>query len=302
MAHSMAQAAPQANTQTPTNGPRFWLVGASSGIGLALCERLLAAHFCVVATARDATGNEALRQLQGRYPSQLALVDMDVSAPYAQIASQVYQAWQCFSGLDIWFYNVGVYHLADFSQSDYSAFVEMTQANYLGCVAIWHALRDQRIQAGQSTQPMRWIWNLSIANQVGLPYGGGYSAPKAALLNLAEAMRPELPLHQVHLQVINHGFVKTRLTAKNPFKMPALMTVDEASEAIMAMIGPAHALTAERHFRPPVRFWQRWNPLNLLACDFETHFPKRLTLFLKWMRLLPYAWQLALTRLIVNKK
>ncbi|KUJ72487.1 SDR family oxidoreductase [Thiomicrospira sp. WB1] len=252
---------------------RVWVVGASTGIGLALTARLLAGGFAVVASSRQATDNRALQELDAIYPGQLACVDLDVTQPDT-LASAVDQAWSKFQGLDVWFYNVGVYERVSFQNSRFEDYARMNAANYLGCVALMHALRPH-VLAGEG--PVRWIWNLSIANQIGLPYGGGYSAPKAALLNLAEALAPELYALNVRLQVVNHGFVKTRLTAKNPFQMPALMRPEQAADHLYALI--------DRPFDRPGRF--------------ETHFPKRLTWVLKLLRHLPYAWQLALTKKMI---
>jgi short-subunit dehydrogenase len=116
----------------------------------------------------------------------------------------------------------------------------------------------------------RWVFNGSLASYFGLPYGGGYSAPKAALMNLAESIQPELLAKNIKLQTINHGFVKTRLTDKNDFDMPELMAVETAAEKI------AEALEG------PYRF--------------ETHFPPKLSFFLRMLRVLPYGIALALTR------
>jgi len=63
--------------------------------------------------------------------------------------------------------------------------------------------------------------------------------------------------------------VETPLTAGNDFHMPALITPEEAAEAIL-------------------RGWQ--------AGDFEIHFPKRFTLFLKGLRHLGYGAYFAAVR------
>ena len=116
----------------------------------------------------------------------------------------------------------------------------------------------------------RWVWNASLASYFGLPYGGGYSAPKAALVNLAEALQPELAVQNIDLHIINHGFVRTRLTEKNEFTMPGLLEPVEAAQQI------AHALDR--------------------STAFEIRFPWRLRIVLSLLRWIPYSWSLALTR------
>ena len=118
-----------------------------------------------------------------------------------------------------------------------------------------------------------WIWNASLSSYFGLPFGGGYSAPKAALLNLAESLQPELLEKGIKLQVINHGFVKTRLTHKNKFEMPQLMLPQQAAMQIIEQ--------TEKPYR------------------FEIHFPFKLSTFLQLLKILPYKISLAITRRMI---
>jgi hypothetical protein len=71
----------------------------------------------------------------------------------------------------------------------------------------------------------------------------------------------------VHL--VNPGFVRTPLTDKNTFRMPALIEADEAARRI------ADGIEAGR---------------------FEIHFPKRFTGWLKLLEMLPYRWYFAAVR------
>ncbi|MGC9385466.1 MAG: SDR family NAD(P)-dependent oxidoreductase [Hydrogenovibrio sp.] len=255
----------------------IWLVGASSGIGLSLVERWLSQGCRVVASARTAETSEPLASLKQRFPESLQCLNLDVTATADEAALKhaVDQAWAFFGRVDVWFYNAGVYVPGAWEAMTWDDYRQMTQVNYLGCVALQLALRD--VWLAQGRPPMRWVWNLSIANQVGLPYGGGYSAPKAALLNLAESLQPELAQKGIRLQVVNHGFVKTRLTEKNDFAMPGLMSVEAAAERIADWLD-----------RP--------------TSGFELHFPKKLTLFLKVLRCLPSGLRLAVTRRLLHPR
>lgn len=249
--------------------PRIWLVGASQGIGLALCKRLLAEGYRIVASARSATQNTLLQTWQAQYPDQLALLDCDIEEEDLQSVS--HQAWHAFDGLDWWFYNVGDYKPMRCQDWHLPSFAHMNQCNYFGAVKLM--LRLQELSRGKS---MRWLWNISLAADFGLPYGGGYSAPKAALLNLAESLQPELAQQGIALQIINHGFVKTRLTAKNQFAMPGLMTAEEAAAKIL-------------------RFMQTSSPKR-----FELRFPFSLSLLLAILKRLPKQWSLALTKKMLH--
>ena len=244
---------------------KIWLVGASQGIGLELVKIWLEQGHYVLASARQAEQSKDLALLKQLYGEQLHCLNVDVSDAQG-CAAQVQQAWATFDGLDMWFYNVGAYQPMTCEQWDWSAFVQMNQSNYLGAVALMLPLQKLFNKQGHG----RWVWNASLAAYFGLPYGGGYSAPKAALLNLAEALQPELAAQNIDLQIINHGFVRTRLTEKNEFAMPGLLEPLEAAEQI------AHALDR--------------------STAFEIRFPWRLRIVLSLFRWMPYSWSLALTR------
>lgn len=141
-----------------------------------------------------------------KQPDRLSLLDIDV-AERAAIGDVCERAWSAFGGLDIWFYNVGTYEPMSIERWDLDQFEQMAQSNYLGAVRLMHALAPrflQQIRSDPNKPAAQWIWNAGLASDFGLPYGGGYSAPKAALVNLAESLQPELEWHGVALRIINH--------------------------------------------------------------------------------------------------
>ena len=109
----------------------------------------------------------------------------------------------------------------------------------------------------------------SVAGYRGLPRSLAYGPTKAALINLAECLYLDLSPQAIGVSVINPGFVETPLTAQNDFKMPALITPEQAAGHILAGWGSG---------------------------DFEIHFPKRFTSGLKALRLLPYRLYFAAVR------
>ena len=107
----------------------------------------------------------------------------------------------------------------------------------------------------------------SVAGYVGLPNATLYGPSKAALINLAELLYAELHAHGLGVYLINPGFVKSRLTARNAFRMPALMTPEAAAEAIVD---------------------------GLERGRFEIAFPQRFTRLVRLVSLLPYRLSLGL--------
>ncbi|MBT8344445.1 MAG: SDR family NAD(P)-dependent oxidoreductase [Sulfurovum sp.] len=249
---------------------RIWIVGGSSGIGLELVKKWLLEGNYVVSSARHASNTKELLALKHIYESQLQIIDMDVTS-MESVKRAVPQAWKRFDGIDVWFYNAAVYEVMSAEEWNVEHFEAMMQINYMGVVRVMSETLPYFEKEGKG----RWIWNASLSSYFGLPLGGGYSAPKAALLNLAEALQPELSVKGIALQVINHGFVKTRLTQKNSFDMPELMTPEEAAENII------------KETKKPYRF--------------EIHFPFKLSIFLQTLRLIPYRVSLAITKKMLPK-
>lgn len=249
---------------------RIWIVGGSSGIGLELVKKWLLEGNFVVASARHASDTKDLLALKHIYETHLQIVDIDVTS-MDSVSKAVYQAWRRFDGLDVWFFNAAVYEVMSVKEWNVAYFNAMMQVNYMGAVKVMSEL----IPYFEAQKSGRWIWNASLSSYFGLPLGGGYSAPKAALVNLAEALQPELVAKGIELQVINHGFVKTRLTQKNTFEMPELMTPEEAAEKIIKGINK------------PYRF--------------EIHFPFKLSTFLQTLRIIPYRLALAMTKKMLQK-
>ena len=108
----------------------------------------------------------------------------------------------------------------------------------------------------------------SIAGYRGLPNSTGYGPSKSALNNLAESLYFDFKRYGVRVSLISPGFIKTPMTDKNDFKMPFLKTVDYAAEKIFKGLTKTN--------------------------QFEIHFPKQLTLILKFLKILPNSWYLGL--------
>ena len=74
--------------------------------------------------------------------------------------------------------------------------------------------------------------NASLAAFRGLPAGVPYGASKAAVKAYGEGLRGAVARHGVEVNVICPGFVRSRMTDRNNFRMPFLMTADKAARII----------------------------------------------------------------------
>lgn len=233
-------------------GQRIWLIGASSGIGAALAQQALEAGAHVALSARRA---EQLRQVAQSH-TKSHIVPFDVLDQSAW--EPAYQSVrQCFGEVDLIIFCAAEYR-PERSWEISAAGAERTLQINLGSVysGLATVLPDM---LSRGTGGIAVI--ASVAGYLGLPNASVYGPSKAGLINLAEILYSDLHPKGLNVYLINPGFVKTELTAKNEFEMPALQTPQQAASAI-------------------------WKGIS--SGRFEIHFPWRFTQVLKLLQLLPY--------------
>ena len=244
-------------------GRRVWLVGASSGIGLACAKAMQAAGAHVIVSARDLGTLSEWAEVCKTKGLPVALMSLDVTD-----ALQVkYVARQVAAGgpLDLVLYCAGHYHAQRATAFDLNDMLRHQDVNYNGLLRVLDAVLPIFLQQGHGHISLV----SSVAGWRGLPNGLAYGPTKAAMTHLAETLYMDLQDKGIGVSVVNPGFVATPLTAQNNFQMPALISPEEAAKAMLA--GWAEGL-------------------------FDIHFPKRFTSWLKLMRLLPYRVYFALVR------
>ena len=105
-----------------------------------------------------------------------------------------------------------------------------------------------------------WIWISSVAGYTGLPGSCAYGPTKSALNNVAESAFVEFKPFNIDISLVCPGFVDTRLTKRNSFLCPLLF--------------------------PQKKHLERY--LTDCVKGQEIHFPKKFTIILKIISLLPY--------------
>lgn len=234
------------------HGKTVWLVGASSGIGQATAHALHARGARVVVSARNA---QSLDDFVRDHTGALAL-PLDASdAAAVKIAAQTVLA---LGPLDLLMYCAGYYRELRATGFDLAEMLKHQQVNYTGALYLLDAVLPALLKRGSGHISLVG----SVAGYRGLPKSLAYGPTKAALINLAETLHVDLKPCGVGVSIVNPGFVETPLTAQNQFSMPALISPAQAATEILAG-------------------WARG--------EFEIHFPKRFTRWMKTLRVLPYA-------------
>lgn len=229
-------------------GQRVWVIGASSGIGEALARHLVHLGARVAASSRNAT---ALDKLGVHYTLPADVTDR------ASLATAFDAARILLGDVDVAFVNAGTHLPMRAWAIDAEAAEALVRVNLVGAINACALLAPHFAARGSG----RIVLTASVAGYGGLPTGLVYGATKAALINFAETLYLDLAPRGVAVHLVNPGFVKTPLTDKNDFRMPALISAEDAARAMLG---------------------------GIAAGEFETHFPRRFTRTLKWLNLLPY--------------
>ena len=204
-------------------GRRVWLVGASSGIGLACAKALNAAGANVIVSAREVGALTEWAETCNKEGLPVELMALDVTD-----ALQVkYVARQVATGgpLDFVLYCAGHYRAQRATEFDLKDMLRHQDVNYNGMLRVLDAVLPMFLQQGCGHISLV----SSVAGWRGLPNGLAYGPTKAAMTHLAETLYMDLQDKGIGVSVINPGFVATPLTAQNNFQMPALISPEEAA-------------------------------------------------------------------------
>ena len=243
-----------------------WVTGAGKGIGRALSRRLSQDGWLVHACARTMTD---LESLSAECPAGRIIPHvLDITDEAATRA--VLSAIENQSGVpDLAVLNAGT-HLPNLAaELKIKPFRDLMETNYMGTVSGLVLIQERMRAQGKGHIAVV----SSLAGYRGLPGASAYGASKAALINMCEALKPELEMLGIKLQLVNPGFVETPLTDKNNFKMPFLIPVETAVNHIM------HGLSGN---------------------NFEITFPWKFAILMKILRILPDPVFFAITRRMVR--
>ena len=236
------------------SGKRVWVIGASSGIGEACAKALLLQGAKVALSSRRAERLNQISLTAGVDQTLVIPLDVTDDAQLQDGYKTIVGAW---GGIDLLLFVSGMYVPLRADNFDIKVAEKTIDANLLGPMRAVALVVPEMLKAHSGHIAIVG----SVAGYSGLPKALAYGPSKAAIINFCENLYYDLLPTGVSVHMISPGFVATEATAKNDFEMPALISAEEAASEILTGIEQG---------------------------EFDIHFPKRFTRFLKFLRILPY--------------
>ncbi len=183
--------------------------GASRGIGRAMAEGLAGAGSDLVIVGRKKdTLLPVAKQIANETDRKVIPIQSDVSN-LDEIESLVEQTVECFGRIDVLVNNAGVNvrnPALEFSEEDWDF---VTDVNLKGAFFLAKACGKVMEKQGGG----KVINTLSLTSAIGLPTSVAYTAAKGGLLQLTKLLAVEWAAHNIQVNGIAPGFIRTEMTA-----------------------------------------------------------------------------------------
>jgi len=243
----------------------IWITGASSGIGKAIAKKFADEGWKVAISARREL---LLKEIANEDNIKSYPLDVTIAQNVQNTFEKILKD---FGNLDVCIFCSGVYNRKTEKEINLEQIKKTMEVNFLGTVNCVKAVEKyfKEKKSGQISIVS------SIAGYRGLPNSSGYGPSKAALTNFTESIYFDFKKFNVKIRIISPGFIQTPMTDTNEFPMPFIKSPEFAAEKIYSGL--------------------------LKKTAFEIHFPKQLTLLLKFLRVLPYNMYLFLVDKLVKR-
>jgi len=253
---------------SPVDNKNIWLVGASTGIGRALALELAPRVKNLFISARSVDGlNKLKEEARNLGNNNIAVFPFDV-CNHEAVAEILTKIRSEYSSLDMLIYNAGVYQPSDVLNFNLEEYIHQMEVNFGGALGLIKVVLPYMLSKEMENDSRGHIVGVSsVAAYRALPNAAAYGASKAALTYFLESMRMHVASKGVSVTLVSPGFVKTRLTDKNDFEMPFLMSPEAAAKCITRGLDDGKS---------------------------EIHFPKKFSIILKLLGFLPEPWYRAL--------
>lgn len=192
------------------------ITGASSGIGRAMSEQIAQQGMNIVAVARNQGNLNALKDsLETRYAIKVRTISADLSQPEAN-----YEVNKQTADLDIGLLipNAGIENNGAFIENSIEDEQRMLTLNTTSPMLLTHLFGQRFKQRANTKQRSGILLTSSLFGYQGVPFVSNYSASKAYILSLGEALNVELKPLGIDVSVLSPGLTDTA--------MPGNMAID----------------------------------------------------------------------------
>ena len=230
----------------------IWITGGSTGIGKALALKFANNGWTVAISARR---ENLLKEIEDKHQN-IKSFPLDVNDK--EKCKSVFENIKKELGdIEICFFSTGTWDPKKEKEIDVEQIENVFKVNFFGTLNCIKAVETHFRERGKGIITIV----SSIAGYKGLPNSSGYGPSKAALSNLAESLHFDFGRYGVRVCLVSPGFIKTPMTDKNDFKMPFLKTPEFSADKIYDGL--------------------------INGSNFEIHYPKELTLILKFLKIIP---------------
>lgn len=207
------------------------ITGASSGIGHAVALQLAkkGCHLGLIARRKDKL--DALATEVRALGVRAAVATANVGNR-EEIFAAIGQVRQELGPIDLLFANSGVGLGTNLEPINLDQIENIIRVNLMGTVYSICAVLPEMLQRGKGHLSAV----SSLASYKGLPGESAYCASKAGINTYLEGLRIQLQDRGIAVTTICPGFIKTPMTDVNEFKMPFLMTADQAATRIVSAL------------------------------------------------------------------
>lgn len=188
-------------------GQLTWLVtGCSSGFGEQFVHSVLARGDRVIATGRKA--DQRLAHLKG---TGAAILELDVSAPEAEIQAKAQQALKIYDGIDVLVNNAGYVDICLVEDCSYERWLTQLKTKLFGTTNLTRAIIPHMREKRSGT-----IVNIgSIFGWQGSAACSAYNASSAALRSFTESLQIELTAFNIRSIIFEPGAFRTKITSQD---------------------------------------------------------------------------------------
>ncbi|MCA3939176.1 SDR family oxidoreductase [Vibrio vulnificus] len=176
------------------------ITGCSSGIGYVCAHALQKEGFQVIASCRQLSDVERLRQ-EGLTCIHLDLADSE------SISLAVQQALEISDGRLYGLFNNGAYgQPGALEDLPTDALRAQFESNFFG----WHQLVREILPIMRKNKQGRIVQNSSVLGFAAMKYRGAYNASKFAIEGWSDTLRLELDGTNIHIAILEPGPIETR--------------------------------------------------------------------------------------------